>query len=404
MELTSKFNTAKVFLEELDSVTLKQIQDICNLEHTKGSKLRFMPDCHAGKGAVIGTTMTLHDTVVPNFVGVDIGCGMLTINLTKAMRSKLGHLNLDELDTFIHRNIRTTALRKEPHALKDEIDLAKLKCVKKVDIERAYFQIGTLGSGNHFIEVDKDEKTGELYLIIHSGSRHLGTEVCGFYQKRGFIQRKEEFNALREEGLKNVPQSEKEQALKQYDKEQGDLSLLKIWQGFCTGDVFDDYIHDMAITQHFASLNRQAIATDILASMGLELTKDVCFDTIHNYIDVEHMILRKGAVSSQLDEILLIPLNMRDGSFICKGKGNPDWNYSAPHGAGRRMSRFEAKEKISLEEYKKTMEGIKSTTVNDSTIDEAPQAYKDTSLILNHIRDTVEVISWLKPVYNFKGA
>ena len=365
MEIKGKYNSAIIYTHNIESSALSQIQTLCDQEFVKGSKIRIMPDVHTGVGCTIGTTMTIKDKVVPNLVGVDIGCGIEVIKLENK------RMELQKLDKLIYEKIPSGFnIRNKEHQLIDKIDLNQLNCKSLVNLKRARLSIGTLGGGNHFIEVNKDSE-GSLYLVIHSGSRHLGHEVASLYQK-------EAFKSIGKET--NIPKS----------------------LAYVSGQLFQDYIHDMKIVQKFADLNRKAMAQEIIKAMKL---KDVSrFTTIHNYIDTENMILRKGAVSAQKGEILLIPINMRDGSLICIGKGNPEWNYSAPHGAGRIMSRTQAKGSLTLTQFKETMKGIYTTSVNKDTLDECPLAYKPMEEIVDNIVDTVEIIDNIKPIYNFKAA
>lgn len=363
--IKGRYNNAIVYTCNIESSAVSQIQALCDQEFVKGSRIRIMPDVHTGVGCTIGTTMTIRDKVVPNLVGVDIGCGMEVIKLENKQ------VNLEKLDELIYEKIPSGFnIRNKEHQFIDEIDLNQLKCKSLVDLKRARLSIGTLGGGNHFIEVDKDSE-GCLYLVIHSGSRHLGHEVASLYQK-------EAFKALGKDT--DIPKP----------------------LAYVSGKLFEDYIHDMKIIQRFADLNRKAMAHEIIKNMKLQVVSR--FTTIHNYIDTQHMILRKGAVSAQKGEVLLIPINMRDGSLICIGKGNPEWNYSAPHGAGRIMSRNQAKESLTLSQFKETMKGIYTTSVNKDTLDECPLAYKPIGEIINNIGDTVEIIDNIKPIYNFKAA
>jgi RNA-splicing ligase RtcB len=324
-----------------------------------------MPDVHAGAGCTIGTTMTVKDKIVPNLVGVDIGCGMEVACLGDK------RVNLPELDRAIKDNIPSGfEVRKNEHKFNDLIDLEELRCKNQVKLDRARKSIGTLGGGNHFIEAGKDGE-GKLYFIVHSGSRHLGLEVAEYYQR---------------------------EAYKRLDRQ---LDIPKSL-AYAENDLFEDYIHDMKIIQRFADINRKAMALEIVKKMKFDVIEQ--FTTVHNYIETESMILRKGAVSAKDGEKLIIPMNMRDGSLICIGKGNPDWNYSAPHGAGRIMSRSEAKQRLTLNELKKSMDGIYTTSLTKETIDEAPMAYKPMDEITKHIGETVEIYKTIKPVYNFKAA
>jgi RNA-splicing ligase RtcB len=366
IELKGKCNTAKLFTRTAEQTAVAQIQQLLDQEFTAGSQIRVMPDAHAGMGCTIGTTMTIKDKVVPNLVGVDIGCGMETARLEDAQ------IALGQLDKAIHRLIPVGFdTRKSPHPFNDEIDLAALRCAKHVDLKRAVLSIGTLGGGNHFIELAADDE-GRLSLIIHSGSRNLGKQVCEHYQNA----------AAASLGRKGKG---------------ADWALA-----YLEGHLFDDYLHDMAIVQRYAGVNRNAMMAVLQGQMNFRIAER--FSTIHNYIDLDSMILRKGAVSAKAGEKMLIPMNMRDGSLVCIGKGNPDWNYSAPHGAGRIMSRKEAKKRITLSEYKKAMEGIYTSTLNSSTIDEAPSAYKPMQEIIANIGETAEIIKALRPLYNFKAA
>ncbi|MCL2530053.1 MAG: RtcB family protein [Coriobacteriia bacterium] len=366
IELKGIYNTAKVFTETAEQSTLKQVERLLDQEFIAGSKVRVMPDAHAGMGCTIGTTMTITDKVVPNLVGVDIGCGMETVLL------KDKYLELEKLDKTIHQFIPSGfKIRQTPHHYNSEIDLTQLRSAKHVDLNRAHMSIGTLGGGNHFIELGKDDE-GQLYLVVHSGSRNLGKQVCVHYQKAAV-------KALGRTG-------------KGSDQ---DLAYLE-------GSLLDDYLHDMAIIQRYAVINRKAIVRELEKRMKFKVIEQ--FTTIHNYIDLEFMILRKGAISAQKGEKVLIPMNMRDGSLICIGKGNEDWNYSAPHGAGRTMSRTEAKGKITLTQFEKSMKGIYSSTINRNTIDEAPFAYKPMEEIVVNITDTVDIVKTIKPLYNFKAA
>lgn len=269
-------------------------------------------------------------------------------------------------------------MRQKLHPYNEQIDLTQLRCSKAVNLDRAQKSIGTLGGGNHFIEVNRDEE-GNLYVVVHSGSRHLGLQVAKYYQEAGYKQL--------------TGKSEKDKA--------GRNTTIPFSLAYVTGSLFDDYLHDMKIVQHYAELNRKAIMKEIINGMKLDVVDR--FTTTHNYIDTDTMILRKGAVSAKAGERLLIPLNMRDGSLICLGKGNPDWNYSAPHGAGRLMSRAKAKQSFTLSEFKKQMKDVYTTSVNKETLDECPMAYKDMAEIVKQIEPTVEIVKKLTPIYNFKA-
>ena len=356
-----------------------------------------MPDVHAGAGCTIGTTMTVSDKIVPNLVGVDIGCGMETIRL------KEKHIEVQKLDKLIYEKIPSGfEIRRKTHRYIEKIDLAKLYCYKYIDPLRAEMSIGTLGGGNHFIEADKGSD-GSIYIVIHSGSRHLGVETAKYYQNEAYRRLN---NSSEKEVNELIERLKAEGKEKQIQSEIKKLTSTKHTSvpkhlAYCEGELFEQYIHDMKIVQQFASLNRQAMMDEIIKGMGFHVTER--FSTIHNYIDTDKMILRKGAVSAESGEKLLIPVNMRDGSLICTGKGNPDWNCSAPHGAGRLMSRSQAKESFTVSEFKKQMKGIYTTSVNQQTLDECPMAYKSIEDIVGNISDTVEINDIIKPIYNFKA-
>ncbi len=398
LEIQGLNNTAKVFTDTLESTALAQIHTLCNQAFTQGSRIRIMPDVHAGAGCTIGTTMTISDKVVPNLVGVDIGCGMETVRLAEK------RLELPKLDALIRERIPSGfSVRATQHALAKEIDLSELRCRAACNLNRDYASIGTLGGGNHFIEVDRDEEGG-LYLVVHSGSRHLGLEVAKHYQDAGYAQLNKgdpaDLNALIAQYKAQGRDREIAQAIKAWKKE--NRSEIPFVLAYVSGELFDDYIHDMKLVQRFAMLNRRAMVGEILK--GMKLHEEERFTTVHNYIDTETMILRKGAVSAKAGETLLIPINMRDGSLICTGKGNEDWNQSAPHGAGRLMSRAEAKRQFTVAAFKKEMEGVFSTSVDKDTLDECPMAYKPMEDILRQITPTAEVRKIIRPIYNFKAA
>ena len=392
------YNTAVCYTPRLEDAAERQIRAVCDRPEFAGCKIRIMPDVHAGKGCTIGTTMTIRDKIVPGMVGVDIGCGMETVELAER------GLDFDKLDALIRREIPCgREVRGTPHPLNREIDLTRLRCAGQVNLDRAVHSIGSLGGGNHFIEVDRSND-GRLFLVVHSGSRHLGTEVADFYQEEGRkalwgganYQIQETIARLKEEGRFQEIQTAI-QALKKEHK-------LDIPQdlAYVEGRLFDDYIHDMKLTQQFAMLNRKAMVDVIMTGMGL--TAEGVFTTVHNYIDTDAMILRKGSVSAKAGEKLLIPINMRDGSLICVGKGNGDWNCSAPHGAGRLMSRRAAFSTLSMEEFRKEMEGIYTTCVLPDTLDESPMAYKSMDEIVAQIWPTADIVEQIRPIYNFKAA
>ncbi len=397
IEIRGKYNQAKIFTDVVDSASIAQVQELCNQEFTAQSRIRLMPDIHAGKGCTIGTTMTIADKVVPNLVGVDIGCGMETVRIRES------RMELEKLDKLIYSRIPSGfSIREKAHRYLDKIDLSQLYCAGHVDLLRAEKSIGTLGGGNHFIEVDKDDE-GNLYIVVHSGSRHLGVEVASYYQDQGYRV----LNRTDEASLKAFVEQLKAQGRdKEISKELKKLKNTKRTSvprelAYVQGELFEQYIHDMKLVQQFAMLNRQAMMDEILKGMKLHVEEQ--FTTIHNYIDTDHMILRKGAVSAQAGEKLLIPINMRDGSLICVGKGNADWNFSAPHGAGRLMSRAQAKQSFTVSEFKKQMAQIYTTSVNKTTLDECPMAYKGMDAILDNIGPTAEVVKIIRPIYNFKA-
>ena len=367
LEIKGKVNTALCYAKVVEDEAVEQIRRMCDYEFTQGSRIRIMPDVHAGKGCTIGTTMTITDKAVPNIVGVDIGCGMETVQI------KEKHLELQKLDKLIYAKIPSGfAVREKTHKYIDNLNLEELYCYRYIMADKAEKSLGTLGGGNHFIEVDKDEE-GAIYIIIHSGSRHLGFEVARYYQ---------------EEGYKNLSGEER--------------TTISKGMAYVSGEVFKQYIHDMKIVQEYAVWNRQAMMNEIIKGMKLHVVEQ--FTTVHNYIDTEEMVLRKGAVSAKKGEKLLIPMNMRDGTLLCTGKGNEDWNQSAPHGAGRLMNRATAKESFTVSEFKKQMKGIYTTSVNQDTLDECPMAYKEMDDIIGCITDTVEINKRMKPIYNFKAS
>lgn len=558
LELRGKYNSCKVFTDNIENSAIGQLIALMNQESVTGSQIRIMPDCHSGTGCVIGTTMSLSDKVIPNLVGVDIGCftgdtkvwisgghyesikslvgksfivdsfdeeqkcfvyskavalktrenaslvsvtykSKITNNITTvrctpdhkflvstdtsctysdviwveakdlvkdmrlvseddyvyvesvaelqekedvyclsvdathnfvldggiivhncgmlAVKLKERRIDLPALDSVIRKYVPSGAeVHKEPKESKTTLDVRQLRCWGKPDANiretLAYVSVGTLGGGNHFIEVDKDSE-GNLWLVIHTGSRHIGLEVCKYYQDLAYEKikqrvnggtRKDKANALIDQLKSEGRHKEISKALDKFYKEYREKNpSIPHSLAYAEGTDFEDYIHDMEMIQDHAVCNRAEIARVILKYAKLHEVER--FETIHNYIDTKNMILRKGSISCQLGEKVLIPINMRDGSLICIGKGNPDWNYSGPHGAGRLMSRSEAKQNISLSQFKKTMNqaGIYSTSVSKSTIDESPMAYKPMEEIMENIKDTVDIVDVIKPIYNFKA-
>lgn len=389
--LEGKYNSAKVFTDNIEQEAMSQIIELCNQEFCKGSKIRIMPDTHAGVGCTIGTTMTIKDKVVPNLVGVDIGCGMEVCVLEEK------NINLEKLDSIIHRYIPSGYdIREEEHKYLKLVNLDNLKCKNYISMSRARLSLGSLvGGGNHFIEVDID-KNGNVYLVIHSGSRYLGKQAAEYYQELAY----KELTSMREKKQEIIRTLKEQGREKEIEAELKKLVVPKVKKdlAYLQGESFQDYIHDKL----YAVYNRKAIVDEIVEKMGFVI-KDK-FTTIYNYIDMESMILRKGAISARKGERVIIPINMRDGSIIAVGKGNEDWNFSAAYGAGRLMSRSKAKEVISFEEFQNSMKGIYSSTVNESTITEAPMVYKPMEEIIENTKDTIEIIDMIKPIYNFKAA
>lgn len=391
IEIKGKYNTAKVFTDHVEEKAAEQILELCNQEFAKESAIRIMPDTHAGAGCTIGTTMTVQDKIVPNLVGVDIGCGMYVNKLKKVQ------VDFDKLDKIIRRYVPSGFdVRKTPHEFNACVNLDDLKSKDHLDLKRARLSIGTLGGGNHFIEMNLDEEEN-VYLVIHSGSRYLGKPIAEYYQERAIkaIARKKNDTIIAELKAKG---REKEI---EGEIEKGKTKINKALS-YVEGETFYEYIHDMRIAQKYAEWNRKAIAEVIIREMGFHAVDS--FTTIHNYIDLDEMILRKGAISAKKGEVVIIPINMRDGSIIATGKGNTLWNQSAPHGAGRLMSRKQARRSFSLEEFKKSMDGIYTTSLSLETLDEAPFAYKPMEEIIANVQETVEIDRIIKPIYNFKAS
>ncbi len=387
IKLQGKRNSAIVFADKIDKPTKTQISELLREEAYADSKIRIMPDTHSGKNVAVGTTMTVKNRIAPSLVGVDIGCGMEVVFL------KEKEIDSEKLDNVIHSLVPSgTKIHDAPMA---SFELDTLRCKGNVNLERALRSIGTLGGGNHFIEVDRTED-GRLVLVIHSGSRQLGSDVAIYYQDQAYrYQCKKQRKRARQS---------------YYDDDEAGFIRKKSSQGAVNvkretavleGSLLDDYLHDLDIVVSFADLNRRTIAKLICDNMGL--TAEDRFACIHNYIDTEYMILRKGAISARLGERVIIPLNMRDGALLGVGKGNPEWNFSAPHGAGRACSRTEAKYAFTVEEFKREMEGIYTTTATEGSIDECPMAYKAPSRIFEFIGEAVSDYEIIKPIYNFKS-
>ena len=386
----------KIFTENVEPTAVNQIYNLLSQPPFAESKVRIMPDVHYGSGCVVGFTATLGNMVIPNVIGVDIGCGMLTVCLGKA------DIDLKELDEFIHRSIPAGSNLRKSYGDMDFIK--ELYCYGELrDLDRIYCSLGTLGGGNHFIELDRDEEDNK-YLVIHTGSRNLGLQVAKLYQQRATLAcknaaeatKKDVHDRLAAQGRMAEIPDELMKVTARFAKR------TKIPPEYCyfEGEETQGYMHDMRMCQDFASRNRRKIADDIMKHFGI--AKAESFETLHNFIDDEG-IVRKGAIPAHEGQKVLIPMNMRDGCLVATGKGNPDWNFSAPHGAGRLVSRGEAKELFTVEEYKQAMEGIYTTSADASTLDESPMAYKPMEEIVRLIEPTVEINRIIKPVYNFKA-
>lgn len=361
IKINGNFAEAIIYSNVLDSGSEGLIKALCNSVIAEKSKIRVMPDVHPGKGCAVGMTMTLNERVAPGLVGVDIGCGM------GVFKVKPKRLELQQLDKVVQSKIPSGMnIRTSPHRFAEMAELDKLKCARHIRNDKSLLGFGTLGGGNHFVELDKSEDG--YYLVIHSGSRHLGVEVERYYHELAYERTKD---------------------------------VVPYEFVYLEGEEFENYLHDMTIVQNFAELNRQAIADDIIKN--LKFAEIESFSTIHNYIDGENKILRKGAISAQEGEKIIVPLNMRDGCLICVGKGNEEWNYSAPHGAGRAYNRVDTTNNFTLSQYKKEMKGIYSTSINRDTLDECPMAYKNSQTIIDLIEPTAEIVEILKPVYNYKA-
>ena len=412
----------KIFTDNIEQEAINQIEELLEQEPFKYCKVRIMPDVHAGKGCVIGFTADLGNKVIPNIVGVDIGCGMLCVELGKI------EVDLEAIDKIINYHIPSGRNIRE-HKLLDFEKINELYCLRELKETKKFNRaIGTLGGGNHFIEIDVDDE-GNKYLVIHSGSRNLGKQVADYYQnlaielcsgKEEFFQKKDEIiKTYKEQGRK----SEIQKAIKELEKEyKNNTPNLPKDLCYLEGKYREMYLHDMKICQEYASVNRIQMAIQILENLGYEnvmfgsvdgnksgmiLSRNKpklnYFETIHNYISFEDNIVRKGSISAKKGEKVLIPINMRDGAIIAVGKGNEDWNCSAPHGAGRIMSRIKAKETFKLEEFKESMKDVYSTSIVEETIDEAPFVYKPMQEIIDNIKDTVKIEKIIRPIYNFKA-
>lgn len=384
----------KIFAKTIENEALNQITELEKSDAYKGCKIRIMPDVHAGKGCTIGTTIKLKDKLVPNTIGVDICCGMLVFELGNI------DIDFDALDHLINDRIPSGMNTHDSIAVRSNPPIECLNCLECVDVDLAMRSIGTLGGGNHFIEIDVDDD-GNKYLVIHSGSRNLGVRVCNYYQKlavKRMNDNSDDINKIIDHLKAQGRQREISDAIKAVKQRKNDKELA-----YLDGDDFKKYIQDMNVLQIYAHSNRWNIGKIILEHLGINPAKINSFETLHNYIDTNTMTLRKGAIRANKNERVIIPINMRDGSLICVGKGNVDWNCSAPHGAGRLMSRKKANKNLSIEDFNDDMSGVYSSSVCLSTLDESPRAYKPMSEIIECIKDTVEIIKVIKPIYNFKA-
>lgn len=385
MTFNTKYDDVIVYAKTVEQEAISQIIEMANSPLGENAHIRIMPDCHAGAGCVIGTTMRITDKVCPNLVGVDIGCGVDLIQTDIDFSNRL-----DELDAVIRKQI---PFGMATHTEEKMWDFQHLRCWEYLDKEtksRAMTALGTLGGGNHFIEAYENG-----WLAVHSGSRNIGYKVADYYQRLAEKRVKEHNYTLLKEQIKSVEPTKREEWIKAHK--------ISVNRDLCylSGTDMEDYLHDVSIMQNFANDNRLSMLREICNAMGGRVLQHI--NSIHNYIDIENRILRKGAISAQSGQIIVIPLNMRDGLLLCCGKGNPEWNYSAPHGAGRLYSRSKAKEVFTVEEYAKQMEGIYSSCINESTLDEAPFVYKDYQEIMECVEPTVEILDRLIPIFNFKA-
>ncbi len=380
-DIIGKHNSATVYAKSVDSESYAQVLAMCNIEELKDCKIKMMPDMHAAEGCTVGTSITISDKFNPSYVGSDIGCGMQVYKFSGS------EIDFDLLDRCVRTYIPSgAAIHEKASAGIKQIHLKELYCYDTIQYDIVARSFGTLGGGNHFIEIDKSME-GDYYLIIHSGSRRLGKDVALYYQKAAYFA----LNGI-------SPEEAIKKRLRINDVE----SKVQLGNCFLSGEYLEKYLHDMNIAVQYAELSRKQMGQVIIDNLGLEVESS--FTTIHNYVDIKDRVLRKGAVSAKNDELLIIPINMRDGCLICKGKGNAEWNYTAPHGAGRLMKRSEAKVSISLEEFKEAMKGIYTTSVDESTIDESPMAYRSIDDIIDVVEPTVEIIDITTPVYNFKAS
>ena len=397
MIIKGRYNNAKVFTENIEEQAIEQIQTLCNQEFTKDTKIRIMPDVHAGKGCTIGFAGDLGEFVIPSIIGVDIGCGVLVV--------KLGNVDIDgdKVDKIIRKNIPSgkNVHMEENHNFDDKLN--KIKMLNElVDISRIRKSIGSLGGGNHFIEINTD-KLGNKYLLIHTGSRNLGNQIAQYYQNIAIKYQKEKKKNARQELIQEYKNNNKENEINSILQE-FDMQILPNDLCYLENEDRENYLNDLLICQEYANFNRETIANNILIELtDNNLDNYEYFHTPHNYIDFKRNVIRKGSISSEENKTVIIPINMRDGALLCKGKGNSDWNYSAPHGAGRLYSRAKAREIFSLDEFEQSMKHIYTSCISKNTIDECPMAYKNIDEIIKNIKDTVEIIDIIKPIYNFKA-
>ena len=410
IQIKGKYNSANIFQSVIDEATENQVKTILDQPFVENETIRIMPDCHAGAGCVIGTTMTINNgKVCPNLVGVDIGCGMYLMKLEGIKKSEI---DFSALDSFIRKNI-PSGLNVRDNKIVSYDNLKNLRCYRELkDGSRFEKAIGTLGGGNHFLEINEG-KDGTLYFVVHTGSRNLGKQVAEYYQNLAnelcnndlasyFIEKANLIEQYKKEGRKTEIQGalialKKKFSENKTEKVPKDLAYLE-------GSYLEDYLHDMDICQRYAHLNRETILRVVCKFFNLDFDSIEKFETIHNYIDLNQKILRKGSIDASKGKKVLIPINMRDGSIIAIGKGNEDYNCSAPHGAGRLMSRNEARASIDLKAFEQSMEGIYTTCINEQTIDESAFAYKSIENVLPWIEGTCDVVEIIKPIYNFKAS
>ena len=408
IEIKGKYNTAVIYQSEIDDSTREQVQTIVDQPFVENETIRIMPDCHAGAGCVIGTTMTINNgRVCPNLVGVDIGCGMYLVEL-KGIKEE--NIDFKALDEFIETHIPTGRNIHEGRKVKFN-DILNLKCYRELkDAGKFERSIGTLGGGNHFLELNKDTE-GTIYFVVHTGSRNMGKQVAEYYQDLAdgicnrqldayFVEKANLIETYKAEGRKTEIQAALKQLTQKYKENTNKVPKDLAW---LEGEHLNDYLFDMDICQRYAQLNRETICREVCKFFDIDFASAEKFVTIHNYIDLGQKILRKGAIDCSVGKSVLIPINMRDGSIVAVGKGNIDYNCSGPHGAGRLLSRNQAKENISLEDFEKSMEGIYTSCVSYDTLDESPMAYKSIESVLPWVEETAEVVEIIKPIYNYKA-